>query len=234
MRLRPRWSAALIGVAIGVTLTMPSAAVAAGGLGGTPQPNIIGGQPVSSAPWSAAVYRSTGSFTCSGTIIAATWVLTARHCVSSGISVRIGNVLRDQGTQVNVLSSSLSPGADLALLRLGRAINTTFSPLGSAHPATGATNSIYGWGRTSQTGPASPQLRTAQVRVTSTNCRDAFGGRAICSNGITGVAWSGDSGGPQYSGGLQVGVASTANGTTSQTYGSVVANRAWIRSVSGV
>lgn len=234
MRLRLRLPIALVGLAIGAVLTTPSSALASGIPTAGPAPNIIGGQPVTSAPWAAAVYRSTGSFTCSGTIIAATWVLTARHCVSAGISVRIGNVVRDQGTQVNVLSSSLSPGGDLALLRLGRAINTTFSPLGSAHPATGATNSIYGWGRTSQTGPAATQLRTAQVRVTSTNCRDAFGGRAICSNGITGVAWSGDSGGPQYSGGLQVGVASTANGSTSQTYGSVVANRAWISSVSGV
>jgi hypothetical protein len=63
---------------------------------------------------------------------------------------------------------------------------------------------------------------------------DAYGGRAIRSTAVNGNAWKGDSGGPQYYNGLQVGVASTADGQATQNYGSVAANRSWIRSVSGV
>jgi len=77
-------------------------------------------------------------------------------------------------------------------------------------------------------------LKTATVRVTTTNARDAYGGRAIGSTRISGNAWRGDSGGPQVYNGAQVGVASTANGTSAQYYGSVAYNRAWIQSVAGV
>lgn len=45
---------------------------------------------------------------------------------------------------------------------------------------------------------------------------------------------AGDSGGPQFYNGQQVGVASTADGQSIQNYGSVAYNRAWITSVAGV
>ena len=194
--------------------------------------NIIGGGTVSSAPWAAAVFRS-GSFTCSGTIIAAQWVLTARHCTSSSMSVRVGSVNRTSGGVVaNVLSFSAQN--DLAVLRLDRSINTSFMPLGSTNPPVGATNNIYGWGMTCFSGcGASTVLKTATVRVAGTS-RDAFNGPAIASTRINGNAWRGDSGGPETYNGLQVGVASTADGQTRQNYGSVPSNRAWIRSVTGV
>ena len=151
------------------------------------------------------------------------------------MSVRVGSVFRTSGGVVaNVIATRNSPNGDISLLQLDRAINTTFSQLSSGFPTVGSTNNIYGWGRTSFSGPPSTQLKTATVRVTSTNCRDAFGGRAICSTGISGVAWQGDSGGPQLAGGVQVGVASTGNGSTSQTYASVANSRSWIRSVAGV
>jgi secreted trypsin-like serine protease len=194
--------------------------------------NIIGGGTVSSAPWAAAVFRS-GSFTCSGTIIAAQWVLTARHCTSSSMSVRVGSVNRTSGGVVaNVLSFSAQN--DLAVLRLDRSISTSYMPLASSNPPVGATNNIYGWGMTCYSGcDASTVLKTATVRV-SGSTTDAYGGPAIASTRINGNAWRGDSGGPETYNGLQVGVASTADGQTRQNYGSVAANRAWIRSVTGV
>ncbi len=187
---------------------------------------------MSSAPWSAQVYRN-GSFTCSGTIIASRYVLTARHCTGSGMSVRIGNVNRGSGTLVNV--TTYASRYDLAVLTLASAVNTSYMPLASANPPTGATNNIYGWGMTCYSGcDASPQLKTASVRVTSTNQTDAYGGRAIGSTRINGNAWRGDSGGPQVYNGAQVGVASTADGQSRQYYGSVAFNRAWIQSIAGV
>lgn len=196
------------------------------------EPYIIGGGTVSSAPWAAAVFRS-GSFTCSGTIIAAQWVLTARHCTSASMTVRVGSVNRTSGGVVaNV--TSYSSRYDLAVLRLDRSISTSYMPLASSNPPVGSTNNIYGWGMTCYSGcSASTVLKTATVRVTGSGT-DAYGGPALASTRINGNAWRGDSGGPQTYNGLQVGVASTANGTTSQWYASVAASRSWIRTTTGV
>jgi secreted trypsin-like serine protease len=196
-------------------------------------PNIIGGGTVSSAPWAAAVF-SNGSFTCSGTIISANYVLTARHCVSGTMSVRVGSVNRGSGGVTRTVAST-STRYDLALMRLSSSVSTSYMPLSSAYPPVGSTNSIYGWGMTCYSGcDASAVLKTATVQVTSTNQTDAYGGRAIGSTRINGNAWRGDSGGPQVYNGAQVGVASTANGTTAQYYGSVAYNRAWITQTAGV
>jgi secreted trypsin-like serine protease len=221
--------ASLATVLTGVLAT-PSAASAAVEDPGT---NIIGGGTVSSAPWAAAVL-SNGSFTCSGTIISANYVLTARHCISGTMSVRVGSVNRTSGGTTRAVSST-STRYDLALMRLASPITTSYMPLSGAYPPVGSTNSIYGWGMTCYSGcSASTTLKTATVQVTSTNQTDAYGGRAIGSTRINGNAWRGDSGGPQVYNGAQVGVASTADGTARQYYGSVAYNRSWITSVAGV
>ncbi len=192
---------------------------------------VIGGGTVTSAPWAAQVYGG-GRFTCSGTIIADRWVLTAAHCLQTSMSVRVGNVRLGSGTSATVVSTARRN--DLALLRLGTAITTSYSPLASGDPPVGSTNSIYGWGMTCYSGCSpSSQLKTATVRVTGF-ATDAAGGRAIASTSVNGNAWRGDSGGPQFYNGRQVGVASTADGRRAQWYGSVAANRAWIRSTAGV
>ncbi|GIJ33999.1 S1 family peptidase [Verrucosispora sp. WMMD703] len=196
-------------------------------------PLIIGGGTVSSAPWAAAVF-SNGSFTCSGTIIAPQWVLTARHCLGGSMSVRVGSVYRSSGGVTRTVSATYGR-YDLALMRLSSSVSTSYVTLASSNPPVNSTNSIYGWGMTCYSGcSASSQLKTASVRVTSTNVSDAYGGQAIRSTRINGNAWRGDSGGPQFYNGQQVGVASTADGQSIQNYGSVAYNRAWIRSVSGV
>ncbi|WBB55932.1 DUF1986 domain-containing protein [Verrucosispora sp. WMMD573] len=196
-------------------------------------PYIIGGGTVSSAPWAAAVF-SNGSFTCSGTIIAPQWVLTARHCLGGSMSVRVGSVYRSSGGVTRTVSATYGQ-YDVALMRLSSSVSTSYVTLASSNPPVNSTNSIYGWGMTCYSGcSASSQLKTASVRVTSTNVSDAYGGQAIRSSRINGNAWRGDSGGPQFYNGQQVGVASTADGQSIQNYGSVAYNRAWIRSVSGV
>jgi len=207
------------------------------------EPAIIGGGTVSSAPWGAQIYwndvTANGGFECSGTIIAARWVLTAQHCLNApGMHVKVGNVALNQGTQAAVDQQKASPNGDIALLHLTTSINTTYMQLGSGNPAVGATNQIYGWGRTLNSGPPSPTLKTANVRVTGTSS-DAFGGSAIASKGINGASWHGDSGGPQLSGGVQVGVCSTGNNSGSnpqgtQNYASVASSRSWIRTTAGV
>ncbi|SCG61847.1 S1 family peptidase [Micromonospora coxensis] len=227
MRLRPLLAVLTTALA-GVLATASGATAAPAG----PQP-IIGGSTVSSAPWAAAVF-SNGSFTCSGSVISSQWVLTARHCINGSMSVRIGSVYRSSGGVTRTVSATYSR-YDLALMRLSSPVSTSYVTLATANPPINSTNTIYGWGQTCYSGcSASSQLKTASVRVTSTSVTDAYGGQAIRSTEISGNAWRGDSGGPQFYNGRQVGVASTADGVSIQNYGSVAYNRAWITSVAGV
>ncbi|MEV4491014.1 trypsin-like serine protease [Micromonospora coxensis] len=227
MRLRPLLAVLTTALA-GVLATASGATAAPAG----PQP-IIGGSTVSSAPWAAAVF-SNGSFTCSGSVISSQWVLTAKHCINGSMSVRIGSVYRSSGGVTRTVSATYSR-YDLALMRLSSPVSTSYVTLATANPPINSTNTIYGWGQTCYSGcSASSQLKTASVRVTSTSVTDAYGGQAIRSTEINGNAWRGDSGGPQFYNGRQVGVASTADGVSIQNYGSVAYNRAWITSVAGV
>ncbi|SCE78810.1 S1 family peptidase [Micromonospora chokoriensis] len=227
MRIRPLLAAVSIAL-VGALGAASGASAAPPG----PQP-IIGGTTVSSAPWAAAVL-SNGSFTCSGSVIASQWVLTARHCINGAMSVRIGSVNRTSGGVTRTVSATYTR-SDLALMRLSSAVTTSTVTLANSNPPINSTNSIYGWGMTCYSGcSASTQLKTATVRVTSNSVTDAYGGQAIRSTEISGNAWRGDSGGPQFYNGQQVGVASTADGYSIQNYGSVAYNRAWITSVAGV
>lgn len=227
MRIRPLLAAVSIALVGALGATSGASAAPPG-----PQP-IIGGTTVSSAPWAAAVL-SNGSFTCSGSVIASQWVLTARHCINGTMSVRIGSVNRTSGGVTRTVSATYTR-SDLALMRLSSAVTTSPVTLANSNPPINSTNSIYGWGMTCYSGcSASTQLKTATVRVTSNSVTDAYGGQAIRSTEISGNAWRGDSGGPQFYNGQQVGVASTADGYSIQNYGSVAYNRAWITSVAGV
>ncbi|MEU8259516.1 DUF1986 domain-containing protein [Micromonospora sp. NPDC048999] len=226
--MRIRSLVAVLGTALVGVLGAASGAVAA-----PVSPYIIGGGTVSSAPWAAAVF-SNGSFTCSGSVIASSWVLTARHCISGTMSVRVGSVYYASGGSTSGVSATYTRN-DLALMRLSSPVGTSAVSLASSNPPVGSTNSIYGWGMTCNSGcNPSSQLKTATVQVTSTSATDAYGGQAIRSSRINGNAWKGDSGGPQFYNGLQVGVASTADGVSIQNYASVAYNRSWITSTAGV
>ena len=144
MRIRPLL--AVLGTALVGALGVTSAASAAPA---GPQP-IIGGGTVSSAPWAAAVL-SNGSFTCSGSVIAAQWVLTARHCISGTMSVRVGSVNRTSGGVTRTVSATYTR-YDLALMRLSSTVSTSTVSLASSNPPINSTNSIYGWGMTCYSG----------------------------------------------------------------------------------
>jgi hypothetical protein len=199
-------------------------------------PRIVGGKNAGDAPWAVQVSWDDTGYECSGTSIAAQWVLTAAHCVGDGgMTVLIGSNTLGEGTEDTVDDTEVSPDADLALLHLTDPVPTTYVQLADEDPEVGSINDIYGWGRTSPTSGPAAQLKTATVKVTSVDCEDGMDGPAICSTGITGTAFYGDSGGPEMANGVEVGVCSTGDETDqTQQYASVAASRDWIKQVAQV
>ncbi|GAB1339658.1 trypsin-like serine protease [Streptomyces sp. E-15] len=233
-RLAPALAAAAVSV---LALLAPTASAVPAPATTTPQP-IIGGGYAGSGPWAARLY-SGGQETCTATIIAPTWVLTAKHCVAGGaLSFRVGSLDQYSGGTVANGVQTYTHSADLALVRLDRSVSTTYASLGQ--PGTvrvGQSVQVYGWGATSQCGSEincqSRYLKVANVTVSS-GCTDAYGGSAICAYRGDGITAGGDSGGPMMANGVQVGVASTSDRQTNTAYTNVTAYRSWIQSIAGV
>jgi len=201
-----------------------------------PTPRIMGGADATNAPWAAQVSWNSMGFECSGTVVAPQWVLTAGHCASKGgMTVRVRSLQFGTGDQVNVDQEQVSPSADLALLHLDTPVKATAVKLATADPKVGAINEIYGWGMTAPGSAPAETLKVAKVKVTALDCVDAVQGPAICSTGINGSAYNGDSGGPEMAAGQEVGVCSTGDDNAkSQQYASIAANRTWIQQVANV
>ncbi|QXV59378.1 trypsin-like serine protease [Amycolatopsis sp. TNS106] len=205
------------------------------------QPMIIGGQYAQNAPWAARLFVN-GQQNCSATIIAPQYILTAKHCVASSGSYtfRIGSLDQQSGgTMATAASITRHPGADLAVVRLTSSVNATYAPLGTtSNVAVGQNVQVYGWGATSQCGSEincqSRYLKVATVRVNSVNCSDYNGGIAVCANRVDGITAGGDSGGPMFSGGRQVGVASTSDRSNNTAYTNITRYRSWIQQIAGV
>lgn len=205
-----------------------------------PHTDIIGGGQAASGPWAARMFFN-GQQRCSATIIASQFILTAKHCTQgttpSGVQFRVGSL--DQlsgGTLVTAVQYTSHPVADFTVVRINRAVAATFSPLGTA-VSVGQTAQVYGWGATCTNQPEincqSRFLKVANVSVFSVNSRDAFGGIAVGGRRINGITAGGDSGGPMFAGGRQVGVASTSDRSTTTFYTNITRYRDFIRQVAG-
>jgi hypothetical protein len=158
-----------------------------------------------------------GTF-CTGTVIAAAWVLTAAHCVNDPFEVRYGTTdLAQPGQRRTVVADGILTVAalDLALVRIDRPFDGV-TPARFAVPGLqvvhghGAVVEVWGWGQSESTpgGPADQydgRLRMAAVTVRPTAlCAQIYGTALttqLCAgNGQTGQpligACPGDSGGP--------------------------------------
>jgi len=233
--------AVTIGAALALVTAAPQATAAPPEPGGGATPMIIGGGNAANAPWAARLFVN-GQQNCTATIIAAQYILTAKHCVSSSgsYSFRIGSLDQTSGgTVANGVAITRHSRADIAIVRLDRSVSATYSPLGTASDVyVDQTVQVYGWGATCTGQPEincqSRYLKYADVRVRQVNCRDYTGGVAICARRINGITAGGDSGGPMFASGRQVGVASTSDRANNTAYTNITSYRSWISSVAGV
>jgi secreted trypsin-like serine protease len=204
-------------------------------------PMIIGGGYASNFPYAARLFVN-GRENCSATKIAPQWILTAEHCVASSgtYTFRAGSLDQTSGGQLVTGNQIIKhSSADLALVRVSTSMSAPFSPLGGA-VQNGNTVQLYGWGATCTNQPEincqSRYLKVADTQVTNVNGRDYRGGVAVSVRRINGIAAGGDSGGPMFANGRQIGVASTSDRSSVSNYTNIntTSYRNWIRQYAGV
>ncbi|MGH8795244.1 MAG: trypsin-like serine protease [Stackebrandtia sp.] len=169
---------------------------------------IVGGGPASEPYEYTAALLSGGRQVCGGTLIAPKWVVTAAHCVSSGLSVRLASHYRHSGGVVvsaqryirHPSYGGVNGGNDIALLELSRTVEVVPIPIADQSPAPGTSIRLLGWGQTCPTrgcNGGSETLKQLDTSViSSNNCATARTGDLCISSTSSSTACYGDSGGP--------------------------------------
>jgi secreted trypsin-like serine protease len=200
-------------------------------------PRVVGGERASIVeyPWVVYLTDSTGFQFCGGTVVAATKVLTAAHCMADqradNLRVVVGREDKqsNEGRVVTASSVLVSPnygggptgGSDFAVITLSRKVNVP--PLPLAKDATvyqpNMVGTILGWGRTAESGEVSRYLMKATVPVVAdTACGKSYSdyraAAMVCAGYPQGGVdtCQGDSGGPFVVNGELVGITSFGEG----------------------
>ncbi|TXJ86537.1 serine protease [Streptomyces lavendulae] len=209
-----------------------------------PQP-IVGGTTTTTTayPFVMQITDASGSQFCGGTLVSATKVVTAAHCMAGetpgGVRV-VGGRTKLNGTDgtvsevskiwVNPDYTDATNGDDVSVLTLSTSM--PYKPVSYVSSsqtdvyAAGTTARILGWGTTSENGSSSNQLRTATVPVVSdASCRSSYGSDYVQSDMVCAGLSSGgvdtcqgDSGGPLLIGGVLAGITSWGEGCAEAGY----------------
>lgn len=168
-----------------------------------------------------------GDRLCTGTVIAPTKVLTAKHCVHQGANqVVVGN------RTLRVTEATLHPSADLAVVTLNRPTGVTPAPISGAHLRSGARGIATGWGGDDRRLNPISRAEQADVRVVRrvTNLPSDDPRATLIEATLTGGrAQPGDSGGPLLQGRYVTGVMSMSSKIGTGAFYTPVAEHAdWI------
>ncbi|MER5943257.1 serine protease [Streptomyces sp. uw30] len=229
--------AATVAAAAAALLSAPTAEAA--------DSRIVGGSTTTttSYPFMMQITDASQDQFCGGTLVSATKVVTAAHCMvgESTSSVRVvggrtylngtnGTVSRVSDIWIHPDYQDVTEGNDVAVLTLSTSMSyTPASYVDSSDTgvyATGTTARILGWGTTSSGGSSSNQLRTATVpTVSNSSCSSSYGSDFIASDMVCAGYTSGgtdtcqgDSGGPLLIGGVLAGITSWGEGCAQAGY----------------
>ena len=240
-----------------------------------PSQAIVGGHDAAAGAYPQVAEITFGkSFLCTGTVIAPDWVLTAGHCGSATgaavaspagwpaalIDVRVGSNQAGQGTLVPADRVVVEPsylatsGNDISLIHLASAAPVAPTKVAGASERSlwtaGTSETIVGWGTTSEGGEEPDTLQEANVPITTDDyCAGAYSDfdatTMVCAGYPQGGTdtCQGDSGGPMFgrtaTGELKVvGATSYGDGCARPGKPGVYARvadaplREWIRSVA--
>jgi len=187
---------------------------------------IVGGDDanIEDYPWHVALLNLSGNQYCAGTILSATWILTAAHCstpnrVRAGVTNKTDNTGQDRFITAKINHPLYSPYQnDIALIQLASPLDLSdpkvkaIPVLTGAHANDGYTDAgvvsvVTGWGRLSQGGPTTNILQVVELPLVSNEDAVSIGWYAptqittdmLCAGllGEGGIdACQGDSGGP--------------------------------------
>ncbi|XP_005191944.2 seminase-like [Musca domestica] len=193
---------------------------------------IVGGEltTIDRVPYMVQIW-SKGKFNCGGALLTRNFILTAAHCVHNVMPADLFVVagvttLADTAVKYKVVKilkpasfSMFTMDKDVAVLKLATSIqgrNTQTAELYSGNLFAGQQVEIAGWGRTSEMGNISYQIRSARVPVISkSQCQRQYSRyiylteNMFCA-GVPGAkdTCSGDSGGPVMCNGKICGIVS--------------------------
>ncbi|MFK0249560.1 S1 family peptidase [Amycolatopsis azurea] len=211
-------------------------------------PYIVGGSDATGDyPWMASLQLN-GQHQCGGSLISSNWVVTAAHCIQSGLELRIGSKDHlEGGTLVSAADTITHPNYnqvsgsyDIALIKLSQSVSNQTISIAQTSPVAGTNVTLYGWGQTcpergcSQASPRLLQQLDTSI-ASAGQCQGIDAQSELCVNGTTsGTACYGDSGGPAVFQGTLAGATSRAGSNSSTcgdgptVYTDVTAFRDWI------
>ncbi|KMS72955.1 serine protease [Streptomyces viridochromogenes] len=237
---RARKTAAVVATAAAAATALLSAPTAEAA-----STRIVGGTTTTTTayPFMMQITDASQNQFCGGTLVSATKVVTAAHCMvdETTSSVRVvggrtyrngtnGTVSRVSDIWVHPDYTSATDGNDVAVLTLSTSMPyTTASYVDSSDTgvyAAGTTARVIGWGTTSSNGSSSNQLRTATVPlVSNSSCASSYGSDFLASDMVCAGYTSGgvdtcqgDSGGPLIIGGVLAGITSWGEGCAQAGY----------------
>ncbi|XP_011694181.1 PREDICTED: trypsin-1-like [Wasmannia auropunctata] len=198
-------------------------------------PRIIGGTPttIDEHPYQVSLHYD-GEYVCGGSIINKQWILTAAHCVYGGspklFRVRVGSTYYHQGgTLIADISAIIlhkqyrfdTFDYDVALIKLLRPLttgpNVRIIILENADAKVDSKATVAGWGKMSENGPTSKQLRRVVLPIMDQQkCRNIYQfyrivtPNMLCAGDTTNNkdTCQGDSGGALVFNGAQIGIVS--------------------------